>query len=147
MGVSRQTLPTWLARYEAEGLDRLDRLRRAGVMVAVTNASAMASACGGPFDAVGPAVCVISIQPALRMARKRRVGGFGWSRMDSDELPEFLAPMAPVVGEMGRTRLPSPGRCVRRPVYTPNDGRPHGEPLNAGVYDLPRFTFDLRRTP
>ncbi|MCH9728624.1 MAG: hypothetical protein K0U84_02890, partial [Actinomycetia bacterium] len=68
----------------------IDPLPRAGVTVTVTNASAMAKACGQLYDAVQARSMRHLDQPALNVAlsvaRKRRIGdgGFGWSRQDSE---------------------------------------------------------------
>lgn len=68
----------------------IDPLQRAGVAVTVTNATAMAKACGGLYDAVQARSMRHLDQPALNVAlsvaRKRRIGdgGFGWSRKDSE---------------------------------------------------------------
>lgn len=67
----------------------IDPLRRAGVMVTVTNAPKMAAACGQFYDrVVSGALChlnQVAVAVALAAARKRKVGdGWAWSRATSE---------------------------------------------------------------
>jgi phage terminase large subunit-like protein len=68
----------------------VDPLRQRGVTVTVTQASQMAKACGGFYDAVMDGTLKHLDQPslnvALSVARRRAIGdgGWGWSRRDSD---------------------------------------------------------------
>ena len=102
----------------------VDPLRRAGVVVTVTNAARMAAACGGFYDAVIAGRLRHLGQPtlsvALAAARKRRIGdgAWAWSRATStDDISSLVAASLSLWGLVSSEIAPKPEQRTGRATF------------------------------
>jgi hypothetical protein len=102
----------------------VDPLRRAGVVVTVTNAARMAAACGGFYDAVIAGRLRHLGQPtlsvALAAARKRRIGdgASAWSRATStDDISSLVAASLSLWGLVSSEIAPKPEQRTGRATF------------------------------